>query len=62
MKKVIEILLILSIIGLVSGRLLMQYGICNYSFFVVGFVAYVISFFAIFLFSLVLFVPEEKTN
>lgn len=62
MNKVFKVLLVLSVIGLISGRLLMQYGIGNHSFFVLGFVVYAISFFAIFLFSLVLFVPEEKTN
>jgi len=62
MKKVLKILLIFSVIGLVSGRLLMQYGICNYSLFVIGFVVYVISFLAVLFFSLVLFVPEDKTN
>ena len=62
MKKILEILLVLSLVGLIGGRLLMQYGIGNHSFFVLGFVVYVISFFATSLFSLVLFVPEEKTN
>jgi hypothetical protein len=52
MKKVIEVLLVLSILGLVCGRLLMQYGICNHFFFVVGFMVYVVSFFVIFLFGL----------
>ncbi len=62
MKNVIGILLTLSIIGLIGGRLLMQYCTCNHSLFAVGFVVYAISFFATFLFSLVLSVPEEKTN
>jgi hypothetical protein len=57
MVKVLKVLLILSVIGLISGRLLMQYSMSNYSICVVGFVVYVISFFAVFLFSLVLFVP-----
>ena len=62
MIKVLKVLLVLSMIGLIGGRLLMQYGISNHSFFAVGFVVYVISFFAVFLFSLLLFVPEEKIN
>jgi hypothetical protein len=60
--KVLKVLLILSVMGLFSGRLLMHYGIGNYSYFGIGFVVYGISFFAVFLFSLVLFVPEDKTN
>jgi hypothetical protein len=60
--KVLKVLLILSVMGLFSGRLLMHYGIGNHFFFVIGFVIYGISFFAAFLFSMVLFVPEDKTN
>lgn len=52
MKKFVEILSILSIVGLISGRLLMWYG-ANHdgSLFFPGFFLYVLSFFGTFLFT-----------
>jgi len=52
MKKFVEILLILSIVGLISGRLLMWYGATHdTSLFSPGFILYVLSFFGTFLFA-----------
>ena len=60
MKRFLQVMLTLSFVGLIGGRLIMWYG-CNYNnnlIFGTGFVIYVISLFSIFLFALPL-CPNE---